>query len=57
MTEQRLMLITGDRKGIGRYLVEYYANKIGRIIEHEGYSICSTNIYSELEKTCFVDQN
>ena len=24
MADQRLMLITGDRKGIGRYLVEYY---------------------------------
>ena len=32
MTDQKLMLITGDRKGIGRYLVEYYIKKNYRII-------------------------
>ena len=46
MTDQRLMLITGDRKGIGRYLVGYYLKKNYRIIgcsrkqvdfEHENF--------------------
>ena len=32
MSERRVMLITGSRKGIGRYLVEYYAN-LGFIVE------------------------
>lgn len=32
MTEQQVVLITGTRKGIGRYLAEYYAGK-GYIVE------------------------
>lgn len=32
MTEKQVMLITGTRKGIGRYLAEYYAQK-GYIVE------------------------
>ena len=57
VTEQRLMLITGDRKGIGRYLVEYYANKNYRIIgcsrkpveyKHENYTHYSLDITDEL---------
>jgi 3-oxoacyl-[acyl-carrier protein] reductase len=32
MTERQVMLITGTRKGIGRYLAEYYASK-GYIVE------------------------
>ena len=27
MSQQAVMLITGTRKGIGRYLVEYYIEK------------------------------
>ncbi|MDZ4721632.1 MAG: SDR family oxidoreductase [Roseiflexaceae bacterium] len=32
MTDRQVMLITGSRKGIGRYLAEYYAGK-GYIVE------------------------
>lgn len=32
MSERRVMLITGTRKGIGRYLAEYYA-RLGFIVE------------------------
>lgn len=32
MAEQQIMLITGTRKGIGKYLVEYYANKGFQVI-------------------------
>lgn len=56
MTDQRLMLITGDRKGIGRYLVEYYLKKNYRIIgcsrkqvdfEHENFFHYSLDITDE----------
>jgi len=56
MPEQRLMLITGDRKGIGQYLVEYYLNKNYRVIgcsrkpvqfEHENYRHYSLDITDE----------
>ena len=56
MTNQRLMLITGDRKGIGRYLVEYYLKKNYRIIgcsrkqvdfEHENFFHYSLDITDE----------
>jgi 3-oxoacyl-[acyl-carrier protein] reductase len=56
VTNQRLMLITGDRKGIGRYLVEYYLKKNYRIIgcsrkqvdfEHENFSHYSLDITDE----------
>ena len=56
MTDQRLMLITGDRKGIGRYLVEYYAKKNYRVIgcsrkpaefKHENYIHYSLDITDE----------
>ena len=56
MTDQRLMLITGDRKGIGRYLVGYYLKKNYRIIgcsrkqvdfEHENFSHYSLDITDE----------
>ena len=56
MTDQRLMLITGDRKGIGRYLVEYYLKKNYRIIgcsrkqidlEHANFSHYSLDITDE----------
>ena len=32
MSEQGVMLITGTGKGIGRYLVEYYADKVFKVI-------------------------
>jgi 3-oxoacyl-[acyl-carrier protein] reductase len=56
VTNQRLMLITGDRKGIGRYLVEYYLKKNYRIIgcsrkqvdfEHENFFHYSLDITDE----------
>ena len=56
MTNQRLMLITGDRKGIGQYLVEYYLKKSYRIIgcsrksvdfKHKNYTHYSLDITDE----------
>jgi len=32
MTENQIMLITGTRKGIGKYLVEYYVEKGFQVI-------------------------
>jgi 3-oxoacyl-[acyl-carrier protein] reductase len=56
VTDQRLMLITGDRKGIGRYLVEYYLKKNYRVIgcsrkqvdfEHDKFSHYPLDITDE----------
>ena len=38
---------------LNKEIVEHYVNSIGKIIEHTGFSICSTNIENEQSKRFF----
>jgi 3-oxoacyl-[acyl-carrier protein] reductase len=65
MPEQKLILITGDRKGIGKYLVEYYLSKNYTVIgcsrkpvdyKHSNYRHYSLDITDEPKvRSMFVD--
>lgn len=65
MIEKRVMLITGNRKGIGKYLSEYYLNKDFFVVgcsrsasdfEHENYKHYCLDVANENEaKVLFRD--